>query len=53
MGLSYFAKQEMTKQVSMSTLQLYPFVNKTKKYPIGHPVIIRENFEDISNYFGL
>ena len=32
---------------------LYPFVNKTKKYPIGHPVIIRENFEDISNYFGL
>ena len=32
---------------------LYPFVNKTKKYPIGHPVIIREDFEDISNYFGL
>ena len=32
---------------------LYPFVNKTKKYPIGHPVIIREDFDDISNYFGL
>ena len=32
---------------------LYPFVNKTKKYPIGHPVIIREKFEDISSYFGL
>ena len=32
---------------------LYPFVNKTKIYPSGHPTIIRENFEPISNYFGL
>jgi hypothetical protein len=32
---------------------LYPFVNKTKKYPTGHPTIIRENFQAISNYFGL
>ena len=32
---------------------LYLFVNKTKIYPTGHPTIIRENFEPISNYFGL
>ena len=32
---------------------LYPFVNKTKLYPTGHAQIIRENFEPISNYFGL
>jgi hypothetical protein len=32
---------------------LYPWVNKTKVFPIGHAKIIRENFENISNYFGL
>ncbi|XP_046856165.1 uncharacterized protein LOC124449275 [Xenia sp. Carnegie-2017] len=32
---------------------LYPYVNKTKVYPVDHPTIIRENFETISNYFGL
>ena len=32
---------------------LYPYVNKTKVYPTGHVTIIRENFEPISNYFGL
>ncbi|KAM4028544.1 uncharacterized protein ACNLHF_023858 [Anomaloglossus baeobatrachus] len=32
---------------------LYPFVNKTKTYPVGHPHIIYENFGFIKNYFGL
>ncbi|XP_032094416.1 uncharacterized protein LOC116523417 [Thamnophis elegans] len=32
---------------------LYPFVNKTKEYPIGHPQIIYQNFGDIKQYFGL
>ena len=32
---------------------LYPFVNKTKKYAVSHPTIIRANFQPISNYFGL
>ena len=31
----------------------FPFVNKTKVYPLGHPTIICESFEDISNYLGL
>ncbi|CAG2242132.1 unnamed protein product [Mytilus edulis] len=32
---------------------LYPSVNKYGKYPVGHPVIITSDFEDISNYFGV
>ncbi|XP_060588537.1 uncharacterized protein LOC132743952 [Ruditapes philippinarum] len=32
---------------------LYPFINKTGKVPLGHPNIITENFENLSNYEGL
>ena len=32
---------------------LYPYVQKTCKYPVGHPVKIHENFEDLSSYFGI
>ena len=32
---------------------LYPYVQKYGKFPIGHPQIITENFDDIDNYFGL
>lgn len=32
---------------------LYPFVNKTKTYPVGHPTIIYENFGYIKKYFGI
>ncbi|XP_057711360.1 uncharacterized protein LOC130928654 [Corythoichthys intestinalis] len=32
---------------------LYPFVNASKKYAIGHPIIIHNNFEaDVTKYFG-
>ena len=31
----------------------YPFVNKYKCYPIGHPQILRENIGDLSEYFGI
>jgi len=31
----------------------YPFINKNKVYPIGHPEIIRDNFRPIKEYFGL
>ena len=46
------AKANETIQYSDYT-SLYPYVNKTKKYPISYATIIRENFEPISNYFGL
>ncbi|KAK7915769.1 hypothetical protein WMY93_011530 [Mugilogobius chulae] len=32
---------------------LYPYVNAFFYYPVGHPKIIRENFDAIENYFGL
>ena len=32
---------------------LYPFMQKVRPYPLGHAEVIRENFQDISNYFGL
>jgi hypothetical protein len=32
---------------------LYPFIQKNRRYGLGHPEIIRENFQDISCYFGL
>ena len=32
---------------------LYPYVNKTARYPLGHPSIITDNFQDISKYFGI
>ncbi|XP_073496117.1 uncharacterized protein [Phyllobates terribilis] len=32
---------------------LYPFVNQTKTYPMGHPEIIFENIGPIGKYFGI
>lgn len=32
---------------------LYPYVQKYCEFPVGHPTIIHENFNDISNYFGI
>ena len=32
---------------------LYPWSNKYRPYPVGHPKIYTNNFKDISSYFGL
>ena len=32
---------------------LYPFINKMRKIPLGHPSIITGNLEDINRYEGL
>ena len=32
---------------------LYPDRNKNEQYPLGHPIIITQNFSDISSYNGL
>ncbi|GFR30973.1 uncharacterized protein TNCT_147391 [Trichonephila clavata] len=32
---------------------LYPWVNKYCEYPVGHPEIITEDFQDIDSYFSL
>ena len=31
---------------------LYPYVLKYREFPINHPVLIEENFQDVSSYFG-
>ena len=31
---------------------LYPYVLKYRKFPVGHPEVITENFKNISEYFG-
>jgi hypothetical protein len=32
---------------------LYPFIQKTKPLPVGHPIIITKDFGNIDDYFGL
>ena len=32
---------------------LYPDHNKNEQYPLGHPIIITQNFSDVSTYKGL
>ena len=32
---------------------LYPDRNKNEQYPLGHPIIITQNFSDVSTYKGL
>ena len=43
-----------TKGKYVDFTSLYPFINKTCRYPVGHPTIITRNFkEDITSYFGI
>jgi len=38
----------------MDVTSLYPWVNKTREYPVGHPVIIvNPTDQDIHSYFGM
>ena len=32
---------------------LYPYIQKYGSFPIGHPVIVTENFKTVTSYFGL
>lgn len=44
------------KMLYFDVTSLYPYINATKKYPVGHPVIILNDFGDLSSvcdrYFG-
>ena len=42
---------EKVKYVDFTSL--YPFINKAKQYPVGHPEIITKDFKDINEYFGI
>lgn len=50
--LHYTAKEDEKIQYYDFT-SLYPWTNKYCRYPVGHPTIITNDFQDISNYFGL
>lgn len=48
-----YAVQPGEKNHSFDFTSLYPYVNKTKTYPIGHPIIIFRDFKPLGNYFGI
>ena len=53
--LHYVADEDQGEQIKyVDVTSLYPWVNKTRQYPIGHPIIITnpEN-QDIQTYFGI
>ena len=50
--LYYRAKEtEQIKYVDFTSL--YPWVNKTCQYPVGHPEVITSDFRDMDQYFGI
>ena len=49
----YKKAPENTKIKYVDFTSLYPFVNKTCRYPLGHPEIITHGFRELSSYFGL
>ena len=53
MASSSIIKPRLTKTSITDFTSLYPYVNKNKEYPIGHPEIIFEPEGDISQYFGI
>ncbi|XP_052815380.1 uncharacterized protein LOC128242318 [Mya arenaria] len=49
-----YEKATADKQIKYyDVTSLYPYINKTGKIPLGHPEIITDNFQNISNYEGL
>ncbi|XP_055355959.1 uncharacterized protein LOC129601230 [Paramacrobiotus metropolitanus] len=49
----YYAVKPGEMIMHFDVVSLYPFVNKTKTYPIGHPTIILSDFKDVKEYYGL
>ena len=46
------ATEEKIKYIDV--MSLYPWVNKTQEYPVGHPqVLVNPDDQDIRNYFGM
>ncbi|XP_055357527.1 uncharacterized protein LOC129602520, partial [Paramacrobiotus metropolitanus] len=49
----YYEVKPGQKILHFDVVSLYPFVNKTKAYPIGYPTVILSDFENVRKYFGL
>jgi hypothetical protein len=53
-AFNLFEEANADKQIKYyDVTSLYPWVNKTGKIPMGHPQIITEDFNEITNYEGL
>ena len=53
-GVKLYYKCKPGKKIKyVDFCSLYPFVNANRRYPVGHPRLITENFGDITQYFGL
>ena len=50
-ALTLFQKDHDISYVDVTSL--YPYINTTRKIPIGHPEIVTEGFTDIQQYEGL
>ena len=49
----HYKVQEGEKVKYVDFTSLYPFINKAKQYPVGHPEIITQDFKSIDEYFGV
>ncbi|XP_078699560.1 uncharacterized protein LOC144926542 [Branchiostoma floridae x Branchiostoma belcheri] len=55
-AVCFYAKADVEAGESLlydDVTSLYPYVNKYALYPVGHPKVIVDDFEDIQSYFGL
>lgn len=54
-AISFYQKADANIRIKyVDICSLYPFVNKYRKYPRGHPEIIRNNFDvSLNAYFGI
>ena len=49
----FYSVQEDEQIIYVDFCSLYPYTNKYCSYPVGHPIIITNNFKDVSEYYGL
>ena len=49
----YYKAREIEQIKYVDFTSLYPFVNKTCEYPVGHPEVITSDFKDLDQYFGI
>ena len=49
----YYRVKETEQIKYVDFTSLYPWVNKTCQYPVGHPEVITSNFRGLDQYFGI
>ena len=49
----YYKVKENERVKYVDFTSLYPWVNKYRPYPVGHPTVITQDLGDIKDYFGI